>query len=519
MTLKTVDPREWEQLGGYLLRVADAWWSSVKALLQSTARWTNLPMPGDLRDVSGFPDDDVIEAVTRVFGCSDAEVRAMTMYRFPPGLFGRPGHSGTAGADPRSPSLINGGVYCAPCVADRHWDVRWRTGLSVVCVKHREYVRARCPSCARVVSPESVAADLSRTRGLLIHGKSGVSGCPVHLDAYPVAVSTDHLRVQALIDELLAAASGGSFAAAARCRDVLRWAEWIHRCHGDATSLLTGGMVNSEGPDLAELIGTSLRLTNLTPERAARDPEVVRAVLRQATSASARGAPPRYAPYGAEVDSVLAAHRIATSRPIPLRRSPASLREDGEHGRPQVIPLSEFGSPLRSHVDFLTLDRGRVLTAICAAMPPDNTAWGATAAALRLPTSLGRRASVLVSLLDHLERADAFWSAVEEYRARMTAREIDFEARAERVLRDDGALAAARRSWPPLANEAQDVLRQWLLERWACQYIATLPLGLAGRRTAMHDVRPRIDGLVAEVTPVEHVWNTWSPEGRNRAAR
>ena len=504
----TVAPRAWEQLGGCLLGVARQL-ECTPADLMRRARGPRLFDIGtSLAGVSGLPDEQQIEAVSELCDLDSDDVVAMTMWRFLPGLFGVPSTPGSAGASATAPSLLEGGVFCVSCVRDGHWDLRWRTGLVGVCVDHGEYVLARCPRCDGLVTPESVRV-ADAPRGLLVHGASDVRTCTWRLTSPRASVARAHLTTQLHLNRLLDAAQH-DLAAAAICRDVLRCAEWLHRPRGEGT-FLTGGFVNVDQTELGAILTTALTLAQ-EPEQNGRVPVIlVDEVIRHRAFGLLPAKVPLYAPFGPGPDRLVETlHAAAHNRPAtPV----APLSRHDRHGDtiPQVIPLSLLDDRVFDHLDFLPLDRARMVAAVCCAMPPGGTGWRATARRLGLPPALGARAADAVTFLERQERSDNFWRAIAELRSTVVRLGVDFRARAALVLGDDQLVANAIDTWPELGGMPASMVRQWLLDRWACQYIATLPGGLAGRRNAAGDTRADVDNTVAATSPVESIWSTWNP--------
>ncbi|WP_156374075.1 hypothetical protein [Cellulomonas sp. Leaf334] len=500
-------PQPWEQLGGYFLRVTEVF-SSVRALMQSGRRWSSLPFPNDLHGLSGLPSDDVVEAVGFLFAMEPDQIKQMTMWRFPGGLFGGPGVAGSAGTATAAPSLIDGGVFCASCVLGGHWDLRWRTGLIFACTRHLEYVHTRCPRCGGLVTPETVRF-AAGTRGVALgHGTSATRACRLALRPRAGIVSSAHLTTQAALMKLIDAACEVGSAASA-CRDVLRWAEWLHRGRGGASALITGGFINADAEDLGNLMAAAHTLYALSPAAAAEHSEVRHAVLRQHVVGPRPSRPPMFDPYGSGPDKVAAAHRLAVATAGQPVAPPAKHACGGRTHLPQVVPISEITPDVFDALGLVPLDRARVLAAVCAAMPPDPAAWRDTAKALRLPVAIGAQAGHLAAYFEYMGADGPFWSAISRTRERIADRHIDFAERAARVLNDGSVVAAATTTWPAFATEPITAVRQWLLERWACQYIATLPGELAGRRNASPDSRDRLDRHVAGTIPVAEVWRRW----------
>lgn len=278
-------PLPWEQLGGYYVRAAELLSCRVRDLM---AEANEPPRKAfDLAGLSAFPQAATVAATQRAFGLSAEAVNAMTLRRFRTDLFGRADVPITAGAESEAPVLLGGGLYCLRCVKEGLWDLRWKTALSSVCLRHGIYLRARCPSCARVFAPDTLSPPDEARPDAFLHGGRG---CTAALAGPSVHAADPHLGSQWQLFETLERAQTDP-AAAATCRDVLRWAEYLHRSLSDRT-FIAGSMVALAGPALSDLLQASLELA----VRREAGGDVHPALRRAIDTQRARGRPPGRAP-------------------------------------------------------------------------------------------------------------------------------------------------------------------------------------------------------------------------------
>jgi hypothetical protein len=511
-----VDPYEWEQLGGYLMRVA----RFLRCEIRMLCSHVGLPAQkaAALAGAAAELLPDVEAVVAKRLGRDPAEIRSMTFAVFETGLF-KGAELGCAGTQVDAPSLLTGGPYCLACVLEGRWDLRWKTGLTAVCSRHHTYLVARCGQCGTPICPDLMTAPVDLHRGAVQHGPNDESSCRFDLTRAAEGASIVHLHTQTRLNRYLDAARHDTTAASA-CRDVLRWAEYLHRGRSDRP-LITGRSINSDGPALADLLGDALALAVDTAVTAVIPPVLERAVSRQVLRGKKLSLPPRYAPFDrAEPDRVLALH--ATIKAMLAVRAAAPM--PGFRGRidlmPQVLPGSVFVPDVSDLLDDIGYDRARAVAAVSASAHAGERSWNSVARRLDLPVGVGQFAGRVLAQLERTGADGAYWAAIDTARRQLEATGINFRDRARLLLHGTAVLDCAIGTWPALAALPTDVVRQWLLERWACQYIATLPGGLDGHRSGnMPDLRDQVDALLAGQVDPATFWRTWNPQGgADRAA-
>lgn len=513
-----LEPFEWEQLGGYVLRLARA----TRCSLSLLASHLGLQPPDRVRPLarSVWPLAPAgLARFARLVDQPEAAIQGMTVAAFRTRLIEVRDSNTQAGADIESPSLVAGGMHCPDCVLEQHWDLRWKTGLTAVCVRHRAFLRATCPTCVRPLAPDLILAGQSPPDAALRHGVRAGSSCEGRVVRASAVPSPTALHVQETLDRLLSEARH-SLHAASLCRDVLRWAEYLNR-GTSSRPLIAGGACTVEGPDLAPLLNDALELARLdaVPQAAPR------ALERSARLQDFRGRnsriPPRYKPLArGATDTVLAVHQLVVllDRPLPVAPFP------GYHGLPemlpQAVPASVFAPMLSDLLGDLGYDRARNVAAISLQARGGESAWPRIAHRMGLPGGIGRYAQLVISHLLINGTADQYWEAVDQARAAILRERIDFARRAQAVTGYGTGADAARARWPALTSFPDRAVKQWLLDRWACQHIGTLPAGLAGGAHAgLTDERVRVDEVMCEDVEISSFWKTWRWEvGEQRAA-
>lgn len=509
-------PLEWEQLGGYLMRVAEL----LRSPLRLVAPHVGLPASTGtpLRHAARELPDPVRARMGARLGRTPDEIDRMTIGAFSTGVFATNDARGCAGAHVDAPSLVDGGPHCPVCVRQRRWDLRWKTGLSAVCIEHRVYLRARCSQCGRPICPDTVWDVAVCDDGRLLHGPSEGASCTAVLPMAGTPSSTMHLHVQHRLDTLMERARHDPRAARV-CRDVLRWAEFLHRGRSERP-LIAGGTFTLDGAGLAELLTEALTLAEASvgePDAAAL---LERAVRHQVLRGKNPALAPRFAQFGTGHDHVLSLHaevrRLVSGEvaaPMPGYQGPASAL-------PQVIPVSAFTTDVSDPMGELSYDRARVVAAVAAAGRPGEKAWRRTAHRLGLPFNIGNFTRHVLVQLERAGTLDDYWDGVDHARGTVLAAGIDFAARVGAVTGGDEVVSAARDEWRVLRRLPDKTIRQWLLDRWACQYIGTLPAGLSGAKSgAMDDRRSEVDAALVDAVDPGTFWSAWRPdEGAGRAA-
>lgn len=510
-------PFEWEQLGGYLMRVAEL----LRSPLRLVAPHVGLPPANAGTPLRGAARELPGPVQTRMgarLGRSPDEIRRMTMGAFGTGLFATNDARGCAGAHVDAPSLVDGGPHCPVCVRHRKWDLRWKTGLAAVCVEHHVYLRARCLQCGRPICPDTVWDAAVGGDGRLLHGPPERASCTAVLPVAGTLSSAPHLHVQHRLNILMNRARRDPHAARV-CRDVLRWADFLHRGVSER-SLIAGGAFTLDGADLADVLTDALTLA----EAPAGDPDasavLERTVRRQVLRGKDPVLAPRFAQFGAGHDHVLSVHSEVralvsgeVAAPMPGYQGPASAL-------PQVMPISAFTPDVSDPLGELSFDRARVVAAVAAAGRPGGKSWRRTAHRLGLPVNIGNFTRHVLIQLERAGTLDDYWDGIDHARGTVLAAGIDFTARVGAVTGGDEVVSAARDEWRVLRRLPDKTIRQWLLDRWACQYIAPLPADLSGAKSgAMDDRRSEVDAALVDAVDPGTFWSAWRPdEGAGRAA-
>lgn len=481
-------PRPWEQLGGYYLRAARALDCSVNALVPHR-RGGRLQLAG----LSAVPTElEMAEAAERL-ALTAHQVRAMTLHRFATGLFAR-AVSGDGEDGYRVPVMVNGGMYCAECVREGHWDLRWKTGLVAVCVKHRQYLWAACPRCDRPVSPDHLAHTIVDRHERMSH-----FGCAGFLRADRQPVGDSFVRTQFRINALLDGAQTDATAAAA-ARDVIRWADYLRRGPGRIRSFIKLSSIEASREDLARLLTIGLKLV-AEPEYAYRHGAVREAVqLRRALQRSPYEITfPAYRP---GKDAVRDAIGHLATEPIPIVIVPSPGMRGAPDALPQVIPMSLFNGVIEDVLKVFDPDTARMVVALSVGAPEGRAFLRPVSVQMGMTAPYGERANNVLRYLEVTGHADVYWAAIPRIREQILNAGIDFRARAETLNRDDTLVVAAKLAWPPLRDVPTAQVQSWLLERWACRY-------------AVRDAKPpraTLDALIGGYGVAATLWRTWTPE-------
>ena len=497
--------KSWEQLGGFCVRVAFELGCPLRAV--TLAAGTHARFGNGLSGISAFPPADVLDRASAALGKDVDELARATLHRFTSGVFGTENTSTSAGGRPSAPALITGGMYCTDCVKAQHWDLRWKL-LTPVCLTHRRYLWARCPECSRSVAPDTLWTPATHDDRTLRHGTSEQHTCDKFLLANTSPVSIRHLHAQERLNRLMEAAQNEPVAAA-RCRDVHRWAEYLHRGRSERV-LISGGMYAVDGAELAELLTTALDLV-ADPGGAGAHPAVRDAAARQRALGRDARKLPLYTPYDMDAPDVVGS---GIRKAGLVRSPPVFVPMPGAQGTtrlPQAIPMSLLPTDVADSLYVVGYDRARMIAALSVAAPHGRPSFSAVATSVGLPAYVGFAATKVLSYVELSGHADRYWESVAGLRRAVQRTGIDFRGRAQRIRDDDSVLHAAIEAWPALRTVRTDVLRNWLLDRWACQYHAILGPRRPGRS---HDDRPALDDLVAGSADVSRLWLDWNPLAR-----
>ena len=464
---------------------------------------------------AGVLPTGVLAQVASILGHTVDDVAAMTLATFTGSLFDVDG-SASAGADPFSPALVIGGPYCVLCVADGFFDIRWKTGLAVACEKHQVYLVARCSRCGAAVAPDTLQLPVDRARRAVTHGPTLAGSCTLVLPEHGVRAAVRHLHLQHRLNVLLDNARS-DVTAAARCRDVLRWAEYLNRAVS-ARAYIAGGYLALDGPDLAELLDTALSFTAHHVGEPVPAALTAAALLQQARGRNAL-IPPRYQPLlTSSPDPVLELHaQVQDVLGEPVAAPFPGFRGDLAR-MPQVAPASCLSTDITDVLDFVGPDRLRLLTAVAIAAPPGLTRWSKLAADMSLNAAVGGQLDRALRYLEWQGRLDQFWDAAGDVRAAVTARGIDYQERAHLLLDSDAVVNEALTCWPALREVPPATVRQWLLDRWAGQYVGQLPSGLDAQPQSFLDGRHNADAIVASDIDPDDLWATWRPRAERTHA-
>lgn len=501
-----IDPRPREQLGGYLLRIAGHLQRPPRDLLLAAGAAASGRV--STRGLSGFPPEDSVRAIAHLLGVEEQVLSEMTLARFVTGLFGFEHRTGTAGATSSAPALLTGGVYCPVCIQHGHWDLWWKTGLVAVCLDHRRYVLARCPSCGTGVAPDTVLTEEDGDSTQLRHGSSYVTSCAHATDLLGPRPDVAHLHAQERINRLLDRAITQADAADT-CRTLLRWTEYLHRALSDRP-YLAGNYVAVDGHALGTLLSDALDLTTSTDP--ASHPTLLRAVHQQRARGRAPQRGPSYHPLRADdTDALNEAINIACASARPSVQIPPPGNEGGTGWMPQVVPLSEFNHELSDALHHVGYDRARMFAALSAAAPAGTPRWARIGAPLRLPAHVAAKAGNVLKHIEDTGHAGTFWDAIDRTRTALATSGVDFQRRAQQVEHDPKVLAAATTRWPVLAEFPTSAVLQWLMDRWACQYVHALPPSIMPRTHKAPDYRDRVDEAVGSPGTIATLWKTWEP--------
>jgi hypothetical protein len=178
---------------------------------------------------------------------------------------------------------------------------------------------------------------------------------------------------------------------------------------------------------------------------------------------------------------------------------------------PQVVPISEFSPELSDTLHQLGYDRARMIAALSIAAPAGTPTWSRIGATLRLAPHVARAAGPVLEHVRDSGQDQTYWDAVACVRTAVLARGVDFTRRAHAVEHDPRILDAATARWPALADLPTVAVRQWLLDRWACQYLQTIPATVVARTYKAPDYRDIVDAAVGDRAEIASLWSTWEP--------
>lgn len=472
------DPRAWEPLGMYLMRCAVYVGLGVGELLA----WLGLPARRDRATARGTTfgvSKDVLVSVARAFSRDLAEVRDMTYDRYQGELFDQANFQ-RYGLPPRA---ITAG--CFACLRDGLWDLRWASTLVTVCLRHLTYLEWRCPLCGMPFGPACLLAleadEPFDAHGPVEVGCSGPSEPAARADPVDIHASTIASR---LLDD-----AADDDAAARRVHHALRFVRVLR--DADHWPRSTRGV----GPQAAKLhrldVRTAIEAGVLDPEQTADLPRVRLAVAAYARRPSAPTVLPP-ADRWSDPDPVAEAFDVAYANELAVRR-PVVVPAPGCRGAldvfPAVVPEDLVSTRFARLFGGTVGEDERVLLAVAVAQPRGSGHWIDRAAELGLSGRVAARAYALAQELDAAGAGGIFWAEVADVRDALISLQVPFRDRLETLERLDRPTRLAIQALAGQAQVAPEVVRQWLVERWACHPLRLLRSTL-GTRSPLPPVRP-----------------------------